>query len=586
MNFKIKRGIRFSIFQIVIMSLLSVALILFFLSNILTRNLIEKNYNQKKDLAISSIMEIFGISTKGSKSSENKYNLAINSIFDNINNLYEKNYTIQSQDLEKGKYIFDDLKNVFEKLKLPIPKIEYILFDDKKNVLYHSEMNSDKYIDLKNNLLKLINNNTNSKRITDTLDSTDSKYSFLNLDKYIFGLEVKLGNDEFFLKNTQKFTDLLTKQYDVIESIKVYKFDDFFNYDLELNDNQISSLKNNEQIILKNDFKETYFLPIENDLIIKVDFNKKIIYKDMIPIYFSFVIAIFVSLIIGLIVAHRVSNPLIKSIESISKSIKKYTEEKDLTAIAEIKLNKKSPYELINLSKGFTEMTQEISAYTEELQAMNEALENSYNEIEKKNKKLKEENYYFSKQLSKIAESYDDDTGNHIDRVASLSEFIAKKLNLNDDFIKDIKYFAPLHDIGKILTPIEILRKPGKLTNDEFEIIKKHPIDGGKLIGDGEEYKVARNIAMYHHEKYNGKGYPFGKIGDQIPIEAQIVSFADVYDALRSERPYKKAFSHEEVCNILVNGDNRTKPTDFNPLILEVFKRYHNEIDKLYNSLK
>ena len=584
MRFKLKKGFRFFIYKIILITLASVAIILFLSADILTKGLIEKNYYQKKELAISSITEIFGMSTKAFKSSENKYTLAINSIFDNISNLYKENKTIDSCDLEKGKHIFDDLKNIFEKLKLPIPRVEYILFDNKNNVLYHSKINSKDYIKLKNNLLKLINSNVNSRTVTDTLDSTNSKYSFLNLDDYVFGLEIEI-NDTELSKDTKRFTDLLMKQYEVIKDIKVYKSNDFFESNLELNKNQINTLKNHEQVVLKTPLEETYFLPIGSN-IIKINFNKKIIYKDMIPIYLAFVIAISISLIIGLIVSHIISNPLIKSIESISNSIKDYTKKQDLTFITKIQLNKNTPYELINLSKVLNEMTEEISASSEELHAMNEELENSYNEIEQKNKKLKEQNYYFSKQLSKIAESYDDNTGNHIDRVASLSEFIAKKLNLDSTFIQDIKYFAPLHDIGKILTPIEILRKPGKLTNEEFEIIKKHPIDGANLIGDGEEYEVARNISMYHHEKYNGKGYPFGLSGDQIPVEAQIVSFADVYDALRSERPYKKGFSHEKVFDIFTKGDNRTDPTDFNPLILEVFKKYHNEINELYNNLK
>ncbi|SHF26897.1 HD domain-containing protein [Marinitoga hydrogenitolerans DSM 16785] len=115
--------------------------------------------------------------------------------------------------------------------------------------------------------------------------------------------------------------------------------------------------------------------------------------------------------------------------------------------------------------------------------------------------------------------------------------------------------------------------------------MKKHTIYGAKILNE-PDFKIAKNIALYHHEKYNGNGYPYGLKGNDIPIEAQIVSHADVYDALRSNRPYKKGFSHNIAVEIILNGDNRTNPEDFNPKILKIFRTYHMEFKKLYDEYK
>ena len=130
---------------------------------------------------------------------------------------------------------------------------------------------------------------------------------------------------------------------------------------------------------------------------------------------------------------------------------------------------------------------------------------------------------------------------------------------------------SALHDIGKIGIDDKILNKPGKLTKDEFEIIKTHTLIGARMLEEMEVYKdeplikMAYQICRWHHERYDGKGYPDGLKGDEIPISAQVVSLADVYDALVSERVYKKAFSHEKAMEMILAGECGT----FNPLLLE-----------------
>ncbi|SDC34564.1 HD-GYP domain-containing protein [Geotoga petraea] len=198
--------------------------------------------------------------------------------------------------------------------------------------------------------------------------------------------------------------------------------------------------------------------------------------------------------------------------------------------------------------------------------------------------KLKRAYIKFTNKLAMIAEGYDDITGTHIYRVGKLSKLLAKNMDIPEEKIEEIEVFAPLHDIGKIFVPPEILKKPGKLTEEEFEEMKKHTIMSKKLL-DSKYFKTAQNIAMYHHEKYDGSGYPFGLKGEEIPIEAQIVSIIDVYDALRSKRPYKDGFSHEKTMKIITNGDNRTKTSHFSPEILEAFLKVEKEIENKWGIL-
>jgi len=158
----------------------------------------------------------------------------------------------------------------------------------------------------------------------------------------------------------------------------------------------------------------------------------------------------------------------------------------------------------------------------------------------------------------KIAHMRDPETGSHLDRMSRYSRLIAstlaEKYDLADDYIEHIFMFSPLHDIGKVGIPDDILMKPGKLDNDEMEVMKTHSVKGRQIIDDildnfgldGINYvDILRNIAEYHHESVNGTGYPSGKIGDDIPLEARIVAVADIFDALTSQRPYKKAWSND-----------------------------------------
>ncbi|WP_448375548.1 HD-GYP domain-containing protein [Fervidobacterium sp.] len=227
---------------------------------------------------------------------------------------------------------------------------------------------------------------------------------------------------------------------------------------------------------------------------------------------------------------------------------------------------------------------QELSATMQELEATNEELEKSYNEIAAKSEEFKRLLLSISEKLAIIAEGYDEDTGHHIYRVKLLSRYLAEKLGLDEERVEEIHMFASLHDIGKIFVPKEILQKPGKLTSDEWAVMKNHTIYAKKIL-DVSGFEKALNIALYHHENYDGTGYPFGLVGEEIPIEAQIVKLVDVYDALRSERPYKKGFTHEETLRIMLEGDGRTLPSHFSPKLLEILKEHADEIKKLWEEI-
>ena len=150
--------------------------------------------------------------------------------------------------------------------------------------------------------------------------------------------------------------------------------------------------------------------------------------------------------------------------------------------------------------------------------------------------------------LGRAAEYKDNETGLHVMRMSHYAQILARAYGLSEQHSEDLLHAAPMHDIGKIGIADSILLKPGKLTADEYREMQKHPLIGAEIIGecDSALLKMAKAVALYHHEKWNGSGYPHGLAGEAIPVEARIVAVSDVFDALTSARPYKQAWSIED----------------------------------------
>ncbi len=200
----------------------------------------------------------------------------------------------------------------------------------------------------------------------------------------------------------------------------------------------------------------------------------------------------------------------------------------------------------------------------------------------------------------KLAEYRDDQTGQHIERTRNFCRILAEELRngsdykdiVNDSYVENIFHAAPLHDIGKVGIPDSILLKRGRLTPEEWEIMKTHTIIGAKAL-EAARAKYPKNafinmgiaIARSHHERWDGTGYPEGLVGEEIPLCARIMALSDVYDALRSPRPYKAPFSHEEAVKIITMGDGRTMPGHFDPVILECFKGVEHRFKETYERL-
>ena len=230
----------------------------------------------------------------------------------------------------------------------------------------------------------------------------------------------------------------------------------------------------------------------------------------------------------------------------------------------------------------------ENKAISDFLRDKNEFLEK---EIEKRTKDIIAIQNVTIFAMASLAETRDNETGNHIKRTSNYVKMLAKKLQnhpkfkayLTDEMIDTLYKSAPLHDIGKIGIPDHILLKPGKLTSEEFEIMKTHTTLGKEAIEHAEKelgyevdfLKTAKEIAYSHQEKYDGSGYPLGLKGDKIPISARLMSVADVYDALRSKRIYKNSFDLQTTLKIMKDG----RGSHFDPDMLDAFLEIHNEFE-------
>lgn len=198
--------------------------------------------------------------------------------------------------------------------------------------------------------------------------------------------------------------------------------------------------------------------------------------------------------------------------------------------------------------------------------------------------------------LAKLAESRDPETGRHLERVQSYSRLLAREMAgmskyagvIDDEFVHLVYQTSPLHDIGKVGIPDSILLKPGRYSDDEFELMKAHTTIGAETLDaalaqnpKARFLQIAREIAAAHHERYDGRGYPLGLSGEEIPLSARIVAVADVYDALTSRRVYKDAFAHHVARNIILKDSG----THFDPDVVDAFLAVEADFIEIRNAL-
>jgi response regulator RpfG family c-di-GMP phosphodiesterase len=208
-------------------------------------------------------------------------------------------------------------------------------------------------------------------------------------------------------------------------------------------------------------------------------------------------------------------------------------------------------------------------------------LHKTIDELTKSYATLEEKEHETLRVLSRAAEYKDEETANHVKRVSGYAVLMAKRLNLDESEQNILHYAAPLHDLGKVGTPDNILLKPGKLDDDEMRIMREHAMIGADILKDSTSpyLQAGHVIAASHHEKYDGSGYPMGLCGEAIPLYGRIVAIADVFDALTSVRPYKKAWSFNEAIDFL----NQNAGIHFDPVLIALFTVDLDEVHAIHS---
>ena len=226
-----------------------------------------------------------------------------------------------------------------------------------------------------------------------------------------------------------------------------------------------------------------------------------------------------------------------------------------------------------------------IKAYQDLLGRYNEELQR---EVQEKTGQLEDSYLETLVTLAKASEYRDEGTGMHIRRIGEYARFLSRQMGINREFSRTILQAASMHDVGKIGIPDGILLKPGPFTEEEWAIMKTHSELGARILKGGSSpyLKMGMKIALGHHERFDGGGYPNRLKGDENPLEARIVQLCDCYDALRSKRPYKTAFGHKKALDILMRGDGRTSPEHFDPEVLLAFDRNAGTFEEIFENFQ
>lgn len=234
-----------------------------------------------------------------------------------------------------------------------------------------------------------------------------------------------------------------------------------------------------------------------------------------------------------------------------------------------------SPFKIIEAVDKGIKANQELQFQKDSRDALEQAVVNRTFDLERALLTQKSLIGEIIARLTTAAEYRDEETGAHISRIGLYASRLAQSIGLPTDFIENIAVAASMHDIGKIGIPDSILFKPAPLTSEEFEIIKSHTIIGERILSGSSHplMQMSASIALTHHERWDGTGYPYGLRGNDIPLAGRIVMLADHYDALRSSRSYKAAFDHDRAVAIITEGDDQTQPEFYDPELLQAFKK-------------
>jgi putative two-component system response regulator len=256
---------------------------------------------------------------------------------------------------------------------------------------------------------------------------------------------------------------------------------------------------------------------------------------------------------------------------------KKQALEKDLF-LANLQ-SKKYAQDLAKIYKNTKDQKEELGLVNKQLKKYAIDLRKTISTLELVNKELQDAYYDTIHRLVLAVEYKDKFTGSHIVRMSRYSALLAKKIGLPTSEVLNIFYAAPMHDVGKIGIPDTIISKPSKLTSDEFDIIKKHTVIGAEILDNSKSniLMIAREIALSHHEKWDGGGYPHGLKNESIPLSARIVALADTFDVLISKRSYKEPYPVSSALDIIKSEREK----HFDPNVVDVFENNLDEIMKV-----
>lgn len=240
---------------------------------------------------------------------------------------------------------------------------------------------------------------------------------------------------------------------------------------------------------------------------------------------------------------------------------------------------KKYAEDLSRVYKEEKEKKKELEAAYLQLKNYAGDLSKTVSELKSSNLELEEAYFDTIHRLVLAAEYKDEDTGDHIVRMSRYSALIAEKCGMSAEDVQSMLYAAPMHDVGKIGIPDSILMKPSELTKEEFEVMKTHTTIGSKILAGSkaEILQVAQKVAILHHEQWNGKGYPQGLAGEDVPVWGRVVALADAFDAITSRRPYKDPYPVEVACDII----REERGEHFDPEVADVFLSNIDEVIKI-----